>query len=66
MIKMSGELEANKVYENPNNKQMIGELELNKVHCMDCVEGMKKLPENSIDLVVTSPLMIKLENIKEI
>jgi len=33
----------------------IGELEINNVYCMDCIEGMKKLPENSIDLVVTSP-----------
>lgn len=28
---------------------------LNTVQCMDCVEGMRKLPDNSIDLVVTSP-----------
>lgn len=33
----------------------IGELNINKIYCIDCVEGMKKLPENSIDLVVTSP-----------
>ncbi|MBI2968236.1 MAG: site-specific DNA-methyltransferase [Bacteroidetes bacterium] len=30
-------------------------LELNNVYCMDCIEGMKLLPEKSIDLVVTSP-----------
>lgn len=28
---------------------------LNTIQCIDCVEGMKKLPDNSIDLVVTSP-----------
>ncbi|HNX26568.1 MAG TPA: DNA methyltransferase [Phycisphaerae bacterium] len=28
---------------------------LNKIICGDCVEIMKKLPDNSIDLVVTSP-----------
>jgi len=28
---------------------------LNTVQCMDCVEGMKRLPDKSIDLVVTSP-----------
>ena len=28
---------------------------LNTIQCMDCVEGMKHLPDNSIDLVVTSP-----------
>lgn len=33
----------------------LGELQLNKVYCMDCVEGMKKLPNNCVDLVVTSP-----------
>lgn len=30
-------------------------LELNKVYCMDCIEGLKQLDENSIDLIVTSP-----------
>ena len=28
---------------------------LNSIQCIDCVEGMKKLPDNCIDLVVTSP-----------
>ncbi len=28
---------------------------LNDIHNIDCVEGMKKLPDNCIDLVVTSP-----------
>lgn len=30
-------------------------LKLNKIYNMDCVEGMKLLPDNSVDLVVTSP-----------
>jgi len=30
-------------------------LPLNQIICEDCVNGMKKLPDNSIDLVVTSP-----------
>lgn len=30
-------------------------LETNKIYNMDCVEGMKQLPDNSIDLTVTSP-----------
>ena len=34
---------------------IIGELEANKIYNTDCVEGMKKLPDDSIDLVVTSP-----------
>lgn len=28
---------------------------LNTIQCIDCVEGLKQLPNNSIDLVVTSP-----------
>ncbi|MEW5720409.1 MAG: site-specific DNA-methyltransferase, partial [Chloroflexota bacterium] len=27
----------------------------NTIQCMDCVTGMKQLPDNSIDMVVTSP-----------
>lgn len=27
----------------------------NTIQCMDCVEGMRNLPDNSIDLIVTSP-----------
>ena len=30
-------------------------MELNKIYNEDCLEGMKKLPDNSIDLIVTSP-----------
>ena len=30
-------------------------LELNKIYCMDCLEGMKLLPNECIDLTVTSP-----------
>jgi site-specific DNA-methyltransferase (adenine-specific) len=33
----------------------LGSFDLNKVYCVDCVEGMSKIPDNSIDLVVTSP-----------
>jgi len=33
----------------------LGEFELNKIYCMDCMEGIKKIPNNSVDLVVTSP-----------
>lgn len=28
---------------------------LNKIYNMDCIEGMRKLPDNSVDLTVTSP-----------
>jgi DNA modification methylase len=30
-------------------------LELNKVYNMDCIEGMKKIQDKSIDLIITSP-----------
>lgn len=30
-------------------------IELNKIYNMDCVDGMKMLPDNSIDLTITSP-----------
>ncbi|PIP12800.1 MAG: hypothetical protein COX49_03655 [bacterium (Candidatus Stahlbacteria) CG23_combo_of_CG06-09_8_20_14_all_40_9] len=31
------------------------ELEFNKIYNMDCVEGMKCIPNNTIDLVITDP-----------
>ncbi len=30
-------------------------LELNKIYCMDCLEGMKLIPNETIDLIITSP-----------
>jgi site-specific DNA-methyltransferase (adenine-specific) len=30
-------------------------LELNKIYNMDCLEGLKLLDDNSIDLIITSP-----------
>lgn len=30
-------------------------LEFNRIYNMDCMEGMKSIPENSIDLVITDP-----------
>lgn len=30
-------------------------MELNKIYCMDCLDGLKLLKDNSIDLIVTSP-----------
>ncbi len=35
--------------------ELLGELQLNKIYNMYCNEGMKLIPDNSIDLVVTSP-----------
>jgi site-specific DNA-methyltransferase (adenine-specific) len=37
-------------------KELLGSLELNRIYQFDCVEGMKTLlPDNCIDLTVTSP-----------
>lgn len=30
-------------------------MELNKVYCMDALEGLKALPDDSVDLIVTDP-----------
>ena len=30
-------------------------LEINKIYNMDCIEGLKQIPNNSVDLVVTDP-----------
>jgi site-specific DNA-methyltransferase (adenine-specific) len=30
-------------------------IEKNNIYCMDCLEGMKQLPDNFVDLTVTSP-----------
>jgi len=35
--------------------EKIGQLNINQIYCIDCVEGMKKLPEKSIDFAITSP-----------
>ena len=33
-------------------KEFLGNLELNKVYCMDCIEGMKLIPDKSIDMIL--------------
>ena len=35
--------------------EKIGELELNKTHLGDCIKLSKHLPDDSVDLIVTSP-----------
>jgi len=30
-------------------------IERNKIYCMDCLEGMKQIEDNSIDLLITDP-----------
>ena len=34
---------------------MLGEYKENNIYNIDCIEGMKKLPDNCVDVVVTSP-----------
>lgn len=36
-----------------NNK--LGEFEINKIYCVDWIKGLKKLPDESIDMCMTSP-----------
>ena len=31
------------------------ELDINKTHCIDCLQGLKKMETGSVDLIVTSP-----------
>lgn len=40
------------------NKKYMKKIEkfLNKIFCMDCTKKMRELPDNSIDLVVTTTL----------
>lgn len=38
--------------------------ELDKVYCMDCIEGMKQIPDNFIDLTITSPPYDNLRDYK--
>ncbi len=30
-------------------------IELNKIYNMNCIEGMKLIPKNKIDLIITDP-----------
>lgn len=38
-------------------------LELDKIYCMDCLDGIKLIEDNSIDLIVTDP-PYEIENTK--
>jgi DNA modification methylase len=33
----------------------ISEEDINKIHCIDCMEGFKKIPNQSVDLLLTDP-----------
>lgn len=45
-----------------NTKNQNNELETDRIYCGDCVELMKRIAPNSIDLVVTSPPYDNLRN----
>ncbi len=45
-----------------NNK--IGSLDLNEIYCEDCVKGMQKIPNDTIDLILTSPPYDNLRDYK--
>lgn len=34
-------------------KKLLGSLELNRIYQMDCLEGMKLIPDNTVDLILT-------------
>lgn len=36
-------------------KELLGSLELNRIYQRDCIEGLKLIPDESIDLVITDP-----------
>lgn len=36
--------------------KVIGLLEINKIHLLDVFEGMKQLPDDCVDLIITDPL----------
>ncbi|WP_245585866.1 DNA-methyltransferase [Paenibacillus pinihumi] len=36
-------------------KQSLGEIELNRIYQRDCIEGMRMIPDGSINVVLTSP-----------
>lgn len=41
------------------------ELEINKIYNMDCIDGLRLLPDNSVDLTVTSPPYDNLRTYQE-
>lgn len=38
-----------------SEKRTLGSLELNRIYQMDCIEGMRLLPDDSVDLIVIDP-----------
>jgi site-specific DNA-methyltransferase (adenine-specific) len=40
---------------NKLGKELLGSLELNRIYQMNCLEGMKLIPDGSVDLLLTDP-----------
>ena len=38
-----------------SSMRKIKEEDLNKIYCIDCMEGFKKIPDRSVDLLLTDP-----------
>ena len=37
-------------------------IELNSIYNEDCIEGMKRIPDNSVDCILTGPPYLYLKN----
>lgn len=48
---------------NEHKREREQKVETNTIFCQDCLQGMKELPDKSIDLVVTDPPYL-IENTK--
>lgn len=44
------------------DKRLLGGIELNRIYQRDCIEGMRMIPDGSVDLTVTSPPYDNLRN----
>jgi DNA modification methylase len=42
-------------------KELIGGLELNRIYQRDCLEGMRMLPDDSVDLIIADPPYYKIK-----
>ncbi len=42
--------------------EKIGPFEIDAVHCSDCLDGMRQLPDESVQCIVTSPPYFRLRN----
>jgi len=42
------------------SKELLGSLELNRIYQMDCLDGMKLIPDKSVDLIIADPPYYKI------